>query len=154
LRIDFVGLGLLIGLMVGTVSCAFVSPREPIAAYSLTHVSGNPLPALVILEHGTDGTTAEMHAVDGRIRLFADGRFDKSRHFRNVWTRFPKDTLFALGKYSGTYERRDTLLTLRFIDEHGTLATLTYTVLVGGKTLRGAEGIVGTFVRVYEYRQD
>lgn len=134
--------------------CSLFSGREPEATYTLVRVSGQPLPATVAFANVVDGSTYAVEAVRGTLRLYAGGRFERERDLRDVRNGVPADTLNCGCRYSGSFERNDTTLVTRFFDERGGPEVFRYEILNDGLVLRGQEGIVGMFGRIYEYRRD
>jgi hypothetical protein len=142
-----VGIGLLIALGLPLSSCSLFGPSES-QLYSLQSIDGQPLPATIISATTVDGDLYEFQAVRGSLRLLNGGRLKKERDVRNAWNGVPSDTVNA-GRWTGTYLRTDTTLTIRFTDTQGVLNVFTYRILEGGRVLKGIEGDFAP--RVYEY---
>lgn len=136
-----------------TSACSILWPSRPEEVYSLVSVSGQPLPATVVTGTTTDGSVYELQAVSGELRLYGNGRLGWDRSFRDVRDGVPADTLNR-GHYSGSYERTDSTLVIRFTNERGESDANNYVILQGGRGLRGGETLGGYFARVYEYRRD
>lgn len=113
------------------------------AQYELVSIAGQPLPAPIVITRVNDGTTHYMVAVTGRLTLRRNGQADRVTNVRRLI-----DTLVVKteqGGYTGTFERRDSTIVVRFRPGNAYDDYVEYNVREGGKKLVGLED----FGRVY-----
>lgn len=131
-------------------NCSIFGPDLE-AVYDLEQVDGKPLPAAHESSTGVDGSSYEYRILRGSLRLFDNGRFAKERDGQDMLNGAPWDSVYY-GRWTGSWEQRDTLLTIRFKDASFDLV-FDYVVRDSGRVLVGIETLGPYFARVYRYRR-
>jgi hypothetical protein len=151
-RVAIAARTLSVAALVGFTGACGLFENRVIESYTLTHINGNALPAAYASVQVAGGGTHETQAVQGALRIFEDGSFDKEKVWRGVLNGVP-DTSTTTSRWTGRVQRGDTLREIHFTDERGAPTTFVYVLSDSGRVLRGIEYLGGAWPASYEYRR-
>lgn len=127
-----------------------LTASDPPTVYSLVQVNGQPIPAPAYSIQMRDGEKFGVRQLEGKLLLFADGRFRRQLVAQHLENGIPSGAPYTTIR-SGEYSRTDSLIVLRFVDQFGA-QSIKYTIKDGGTELFGVEVVSWIATVSYLYR--